>query len=291
MSRRARVSPEQAGVPLYGDLRRVPGLRRSEVAMLARVSVEYYIRLERGNLSGVSDAVLDAIASALLLNESERSHLFDLARAAGPPAGRPRRRSNPPPLRPSLQVILDGMTTIPALVRNGRMEILAINALGRALYAPAFADPMRPVNLARFCFVEPAARSLYADWNASADANVALLRTEAGRDPFDAGLSDLVSELSTRSKDFRVRWAAHEVRLHRNGTTRFRHPTVGDLDLTFDSLDLPDQPGLTLKAYSAPPGSDTEERLRLLASWSELLPGAGTPTGRPVPDARSATPG
>jgi hypothetical protein len=238
------------------------------VAGLAGVSVQYYTRLERGNLAGVSDSVLGSIADALQLDESERAHLADLARAAGTrrPAGCPT-----PALPPTIQLILDGMTTVPALVRNGAMDVLAANPLGTALYSPAFANPARPVNLARFCFLDPAATSLYVDWEGFANANVALLRAEAGRDPFNQALTELIAELSTSSEAFRARWAAHEVRLHRRGMTRFHHPVVGDLDLTFDTLELPDHPGLTLKAYTATPGSSADDRLRLLSSWAATL--------------------
>lgn len=269
-SRRARLTPDRAGLPSADETRRVLGLRRAEVAELAGVSVQYYTRLERGNLAGVSDAVLGSIADALQLDESERAHLSDLSRAAGTRRSA-RRQTRVPALPPTIQVILDGMTTVPALVRNGGMDVLAANALGTALYSAAFANPARPVNLARFCFLDPAATSLYVDWQAFADANVALLRAEAGRNPFDPGISDLIAELSTSSEAFRARWAAHEVRLHRRGTTRFHHPVVGDLDLTFDTLELPDHPGLTLKAYTAAPRSSSEDRLRLLASWAATL--------------------
>jgi hypothetical protein len=269
-SRRARLTPERAGLPSAEGTRRVLGLRRAEVAELAGVSVQYYTRLERGNLGGVSDAVVGSIADALQLDESERAHLSDLVRAASTrrPASR---QSQVTVLPPSIQLILDGMTTVPALVRNGGMDVLAANTLGTALYSPAFAKPIRPVNLARFCFLDPAATSLYVDWDAFADANVALLRAEAGRHPFNHKLTDLIAELSTSSEAFRRRWAAHEVRLHRRGTTRFHHPVVGDLDLTFDTLELPDHPGLTLKAYTATPGSNSEDQLTLLASWAATV--------------------
>jgi hypothetical protein len=241
--------------------------------------VEYYTRIARGDLSGVSNAVLLSLAEALRLDESERSHLLDLAAAATQRRPTVRRHGSSPLVPPNVQIILDGLVAIPALVRNARMDVLATNALGRALYAPAFATPGRPVNLARFCFLDPAATDLYADWASFADANVALLRTEAGRDPFDHRLTDLIGELSTRSEPFRARWAAHQVRLHRRGPAHFHHPEVGDLDLTFESLELPDQPGLTLKAYTATPGSAADGRLRLLADWA-----AADPSRALVPD-------
>jgi len=232
--------------------------------------VEYYARLERGDLRGVSREVLDAIARALQMDDAERSHLLDLARAAGP-ARSTRRRATQPALRPHLQHLLDAMTGAPAFVRNGRLDVLAINDLGRALYAAAFDshhEQDRPVNLACFCFfTHQAAGELYPDWNDAAETTVALLRTEAGRDPYDRGLTDLVGELSTRSPDFRARWAAHDVRLHRDGTKHFVHPVVGRLDLDFTAFPVDADSALTLTAYTAPPGSPSADALALLASW------------------------
>jgi transcriptional regulator with XRE-family HTH domain len=265
-TRRAKITPEQAGVPLYGGKRRVPGLRREEVAMLAGVSTDYYTRLERGNINGVSEEVLSAVAGALQLDEAERARLFDLARAAKPTRA-PRRRTQPG-VRPSVQRILDSMASTPAFVRNGRLDVLAINPLGRALYVPVFDDPTRPANLARFNFLDPCAADFYPDWDDAANTTVALLRTEAGRDPYNRELSDLVGELATRSEEFRTRWAAHNVRLHRTGLKHFHHPIVGTLDLAFDAMDLPADPGLTLTAYSAEPGTPSEDALKLLASWA-----------------------
>jgi transcriptional regulator with XRE-family HTH domain len=215
-SRRAKITPDQAGLSSYGRSRRVPGLRRGEVADLAGVSVEYYAQLERGNLAGVAESVLDALARALQLDEAERQHLRDLARAAGP-ARRSRRQPPAQQIRPGVARMLNGMTDVPAFVENGRLDVLATNPLGQALYAPAFADPARPANLARFNFLNPYARTFWGSWERAADDTVAMLRTEAGRDPFDKGLTDLVGELSTRSDEFRVRWATHDVRLHRTG--------------------------------------------------------------------------
>ena len=265
-SRRAKITPEQAGLSNFSRGRRVPGLRRSEVADLAGVSVEYYAQLERGNLTGASDSVLDALAAALRLDEAEREHLFALARAAGPP----RRRRRPPVqhVRPSVARVLKGMADVPAFVQNGRLDVLATNALAQALYAPAFADPARPVNLARFTFLNPHARTLWSNWAGVADDSVAILRTEAGRDPFDKELTDLVGELSTRSDDFRVRWAAHDVRLHRTGLKHIQHPVVGELHLAYDVMELSADPGLTLVVYSAAEGSPDDDALRLLASWA-----------------------
>lgn len=265
-SRRAKVTPEQAGLPNFGGVRRVPGLRREEVSLLAGMSVEYYTRVERGSLAGVSDSVLEAIARALKLNEAERDHLFNLARAAGP-ATRARRQPAQG-IHPSVQRILDSMVGIPAFVQNGRLDIIAVNDLGRAMYSAAYEDPGRPVNFARFAFLSRRSESVYPDWNLAADTAVAMLHAEAGRNPFDKDLTDLVGELSTRSEEFRKRWAQHDVRLHRKGVKKFRHPAVGDLELHFDAFELPAAPGMTMFTYSAEPGSASEDGLRLLASWA-----------------------
>jgi transcriptional regulator with XRE-family HTH domain len=268
-SRRARITPEQAGLPTYGGNRRVAGLRREEVALLAGVSVDYYIRLERGNLGGVSEAVLDTLAEALQLDEAERGHLFDLARAANATA-RPRRRPAPQRVRSGIQHILDAMD-VPADVRNGRRDILAANRLGYALYSELFVDPVRPANVARFVFLSPRAREFFPDWEGAASDLVANLRTEAGRNSYDRGLQDLVGELSTRSQEFRSRWAAHNVRLHQTGRKRLHHPVVGDLELTYEVLALPADPGLSLVVYGAEPGSASQDGLKLLASWAATL--------------------
>jgi transcriptional regulator with XRE-family HTH domain len=270
VSRRARITPQQVGLPA-GTIRRVPGLRRSEVASLAGVSIEYYSKLERGALAGVSAGVLDAIAGALQLDEAERAHLFDLAHAADGSSAlvRPRRRAARQwSARPSLQWTLDAVTEGPAFVRNGRMDLLAANRLARAFYADVYADPQRPANLARFCFLDQSARRFYPEWDAAADITVAILRTEAGRDPRDKELHNLVGELSTRSQEFRERWGAHNVRHHGTGTKQYHHPIVGDLTLAYEGLEMAAEPGLTLTIYAAEPGSPSEEALRLLASWA-----------------------
>ena len=266
-SRRARITPEQAGLPAYGGNRRVAGLRREEVAMLAGISAEYYVRLERGNVRGVSEDVLEGIARALRLDEAERAHLFDLARAANT-TGPPRRRPAQERVRPSVQRILDSIVGAPAFVRNARLDVLAANRLGEAFYSELYADPVRPANSARFVFLNPRATGFFLDWETIADDAVGILRAEAGRDPYDRRLCDLIGELSTRSEEFRVRWAAHHVKLHRTGVKRFRHPVVGDLILDFESLDLPGDPGQKLLVYTAEPNSPSQQALHLLASWS-----------------------
>src|SRR5215207_5104920 len=244
-TRRDRITPQQAGLPNYGgERRRVPGLRREEVALLAGVSTDYYTRLERGNATGVSDSVVDGVARALQLDEAERNHLYDLIRTSGgsgPPRRRPTSRGE---IRPTVQRVVDSMHATPAVVSNGRLDILHANALGRALFAPvfAFADPNRPPNSARFVFLDPAAKDLYRLWDAVADDTVALLRAEAGRDPHDRQLSELIGELSVRSTEFRTRWAAHDVRIHTSGVKLVHHPVVGDLDLPYESFPLPAEP-------------------------------------------------
>jgi transcriptional regulator with XRE-family HTH domain len=270
VSRRAKITPDQAGLPAYGGNRRVPGLRREEVALLAGVSIDYYTRLERGNLGGVSESVLDALAHALQLDEAERSHLFDLAHAASA-ATRGRRRPAQQRVRPTVQRILDAITDAPAYVRNGRRDILAANRLGYALYSEMYADPARPVNVVRFVLLNPRARIFFLDWNSAANDIVAILRTEAGRNPYDQGLSDLVGELSMRSDEFRTRWAAHNVRFHRTGLKDLHHPVVRDLRLSFEAMDLPADPGLSLVVYSAESGSPSAGALNLLASWAATL--------------------
>lgn len=270
VSRRAKISPQRAGLPA-GTNRRVPGLRRSEVAALAGVSIEYYAKLERGALAGVSPGVLNAIARALQLDDAERAHLFDLARAADGSAAlmRPRRRTARQwSVRPSLQWTLDAVTEGPAFVRNGRLDLLAANRLARAFYAEAYAQPQRPANIARHTFLDEKAHRFYPEWDLAADICVAILRTEAGRDPYDKDLHDLVGELSTRSTEFRRRWGAHDVRHHGTGVKHFHHHVVGDLTVAYEGLEMAAEPGLTLTIYTAEPASPSEDALRLLASWA-----------------------
>jgi transcriptional regulator with XRE-family HTH domain len=269
-SRRARITPEEAGLPTFGGTRRVPGLRREEVSLLAGVSVDYYTRLERGNTSGVSETVLEAVARALRLDDAERAHLFDLARAQKT-TSRPRRRSTPQRVRPGVQRMLDAMTGAPAYVRNGRMDILAANPLGYALYSELYANPRRPVNSSRFVFLDPRATRFFIDWQRVADDAVAVLRGEAGRNPHDRDLSDLIGELSTQSEDFRVRWAKHDVRYHDTGIKRIHHPVVGDLELTYEAMSLRGDPELTMFAYTTEPGSKSDESVQLLANWTATI--------------------
>ena len=267
-TRRSRITPEQAGLRVYGSSRRVAGLRREEVATLAGISAEYYTRLERGNVSGASESVLDGIAHALQLTDDERTHLFDLVQIAG--SSRPPARRRPPQarVRPAVQRIMDALTLTPAFIVDSRLDVLAANELGRALYAPILADPVQPPNHARFLFLNRHAGDFWRDWAQAADDAVALLRGSAGRDPYDEKLSNLIGQLSTRSDDFRVRWASHDVRAHLAGAKRIHHPEVGDLELPFESMTLPSDPGQSLVMYSAEPGSPSHASLQILASWA-----------------------
>jgi transcriptional regulator with XRE-family HTH domain len=279
-SRRARITPEQAGLASYGS-RRVPGLRREEVAVLAGVSVPYYTRLERGDMSGASESVLEALARALQLDDAERAHLADLARAAHPTPARPRRRQAKQRVRPDVQWTLDAITGAAAFVSNERLDILAANQLGLALFSELYAAPARPVNTARFVFLDPRAEATYGDWDRVATESVAILRSAAGRDPYDRDLSDLVGELATQSEAFRTRWAAHNVRFHNTGVKHFNHPDVGELHLNYNRLDLAADPGLTLFTYTAEPGARSDEALKLLGSWAATADPAESarPTG------------
>ncbi len=274
VSRRARITPEQAGLPAYGGNRRVKGLRREEVAMLAGVSVDYYIRMERGHLAGASDTVLDRVATALQLDEAERDHLFHLARAAQPAPAR-QRRPKADGVTQSVQQVLDAITEAPAWIRNARHDMLAANRMACALYASLLADPRRPANNARFIYLDPASRDFFTDWERAADDIAAMLRLEAGRNPYDKQLVELIGELSTRSEEFRTRWAAHNVRFHRTGFKKLHHPVVGDLDLNFEAMEFPSQAGLTLMVYTAPAGSPTADGLQLLASWAATAEQSG----------------
>ncbi|GAB6898831.1 helix-turn-helix transcriptional regulator [Kineosporia succinea] len=268
ISRRNRLTPEQAGLPDFGGRRRVPGLRREEVALLAGMSREYYVRLERGHAAGVSEAVLESVARALRLDEAERAHLNDLVRAAN---GRCR-AGRETTVRPVVRQLLDGMRDVPAFVQNGRLDVLASNRLAGAVLAPVLDTAEHP-NVARFVFLDPRARTFYRDWPDTARQTVALLRTETGRSPSDAVLAGLVRELSTHCEPFRRLWADHDVRRHRTAITSLHHPLVGDLDLSCEGLGLTSDPGLVMVAYAAADEA-SDDGLRLLASWS--APDSGT---------------
>jgi transcriptional regulator with XRE-family HTH domain len=265
-SRRAQLTPAQVNLPVAAN-RRVAGLRRSEVATLAGVSVEYYTRIERGAIAGASPEVLDSIARALCLDDAEQAHL--LAHTSSPVARPPRRR----PARgwvphASMQWVLDAVTAGPAFIRHGRMDMLAVNPLARAFYQDIDDMPGAPPNIARFTFLDERAATFYPDWDAFADVTVAILRTEAGRDPRNKELHDLIGELSTRSADFRQRWSQHHVRHHGTGVKTFRHPVVGEVTLAFEGLEMAAEPGLTPTVCVSEPGSPSEQALNLLASWA-----------------------
>jgi transcriptional regulator with XRE-family HTH domain len=268
VSRRGRITPQQAGLESSGARRRVPGLRREELARIAGVSVDYYTRLERGNLSGVSESVLDAIARVLELDRAERDHLYDLARLCNVS---PRKRNSDTAsltVRPALQDLLNAITGAPAFIGNKRMDIVAANPLGYALYSEMYRGMARPANHSRFIFLDPRAHNFYPNWERAADVNVAILRRDAARNPHDKGIAELVGELSIRSDEFRMRWAAHNVRRHYSDTKVFRHPVVGLLELSFQGMELEDDPGHALGVYTAASGSPSEQALKLLASWA-----------------------
>lgn len=265
-SRRAKITPGEANLASYGT-RQVPGLRREEVATLAGVSVDYYNRMERGNLAGVSDGVLEAVAGALRLDEAERAHLFDLARAARDRTAGRRRGPATRTVRPPVAWMIDAMTGAAAFAVNRRQDILAANDLGRAFYAPLFESP-GPANMARFTYLDPRARGFFTDWNRAARECVAALRTQAGRDPLDRDLAGLVGELSTQSEEFAALWATHDVRLHRKTEKRFHHPVAGDLTLRYERLSVDGDPGLEIYAYMAEPGSPSAEAFNFLASYA-----------------------
>jgi transcriptional regulator with XRE-family HTH domain len=248
----------------------VNGLRREEVALLAGMSTEYYIRLERGNAKGVSESVLEGISQALKLDDAERAHLYNLVRAANEGTHTARRRSpaRAQQIQPGVQRMIDAMTALPTIVQNERLDLVASNQLGRAFYSEMYIQPQRPANFGRFIFLDSRSRGFYRDWDDTARQTVALLRSAAGRAPYDRNLSDLIGELATRSDDFRTLWAAHDVRLHHSASKQVHHPIVGDLDLTFERLEIASDKGLSIIAYTAEPGSTSHDSLQLLAHWA-----------------------
>ncbi|GAB3993333.1 helix-turn-helix transcriptional regulator [Nocardioides marmoraquaticus] len=267
-TRRARLTPADVGLPA-GNRRRVPGLRREEVAVLAGVSTEWYTRLEKGHITGVSEDVLDAVATALRLSDAEHAYLFDLARAARPKRTAAKRQTTvPEPVR----WMIDSMHGSAAIVCNGRLDLMAVNPLGRALYSPIYdgqPDNANP-NIARYQFLDPSADAYYPDWAGAADVTAAILRTEAGRVPDDRRLRTLVGELSTISEEFRTRWVSHDVRLHHAGAKTFHHPAVGPMELNYHTMDVSTRRdrSLVVTVYTPEPSTDSEERFALLASWA-----------------------
>ena len=277
ISRRARLSPEQVGLDPGDGQRRVPGLRREELARLVGVSVDYYMRLEQGRPVNVSEQVLESISRVLRLDETERSHLFNLARPTH--AHRRASVSRAQRLRPEVRTLLDSLVT-PAFVLGRRMDVLATNQLARALICDFDALPAQRRNMARWSFLDPAARELYPDWEAIARQNVAVLRAQAGRYPDDTDLSALVGELTVKSKEFASWWTEHAVHSRTHGVKRYHHPVVGDLSVSYEVLHLASDPEHTLFIYTVEPGSPDEDALRLLASWTSQPP---TRTGAPHP--------
>ncbi|UGQ13960.1 helix-turn-helix transcriptional regulator [Yinghuangia sp. ASG 101] len=288
-SRRARLTPQQAGLPDFGGRRRVSGLRRSEVAQLAAISVEYYTRLERGNVGGVSEEILDSLANALRLDDVERAHLAALVRAAGTSHRAGDRDGKASHIRPSVRQVLDAMTGAAAFVRNAHLDVLATNRLARALYREALDTTDLPPNLARFVFLDPRARRFYRDWERIAHDAVGSLRTEAARTPHNTDLADLIDELTAHSTEFAAHWDAHDVEYYRSGQQHFHHPDVGDLDLDYDALEIPADPGLTIVTYSiaaTAPHAPAFMRLREHAAPLTHTAGPpGTPPGSSRPDA------
>lgn len=270
-TRRARITPEQAGLPTLGH-RRVPGLRREEVATLTGVSAEYYTRLERGNASGVSDSVLESLARALQLDDAERAHLYNLIRASTPSA-RGARRPTASRVRPTVQRLLDRMADVPAFIQSGSLDMLAANTLARALYCDLYDGAALDVrtgipNHGRFVFLDPRSHELYPDWDKAAGDVVTQLRAEAGRRPDDRELSALIGELSSRSRQFAALWATHNVRWHTTGSKQFHHRVAGDLRLDYEAMAMAADPGHTLITFTAPHRSAAEQALTFLASWS-----------------------
>ncbi len=271
-ARRALLTPDAAGIPAYGR-RHVPGLRREELAQLAGVSVDYYVRLEQGRAAHPSAEVLDAIARALQLDEVERAHMHQLATPS------PARRRTPARERvaPGLAQLLAAMENVPAIVIGRRMDVLAWNRLAAALMgASGWLTPDRP-NLARMMFLDAGCRDLYADWERHARETVGYLRHCAGRYPDDPGIAALVGELSVKSEPFARWWADHLVREKASGTKRYHHPIVGELTLNFETLVPPGAPDQAMITYVAEPGSESETALRLLASWAATEERVATP--------------
>ncbi|GHF35217.1 DNA-binding protein [Streptomyces mashuensis] len=271
-SRRARLRPEELGLPDYGGRRRVPGLRREELARLAGVSVDHYVRLEQGRTLHFSEAVLDAVARALRLDAVEREHLYRLARP-WPEAdrGRDEQPSSPPlqQVRPGLRRLLDSAADVPAYIVGRNTDVLAWNRLAAALITDFGALPPCRRNLARLVFLDEGMRSLYADWRGKASDVAAYLRLAAGRHPDDPQTAALIEELTRESAEFREVWAEHQLKDKTHGRYLYRHPVVGELDLGYETLRLPDDPDQALIAHTVEEGSSSQTALRLLASWAQ----------------------
>ncbi|MFI9008142.1 helix-turn-helix domain-containing protein [Actinosynnema sp. NPDC053489] len=278
-SRRGGLRPEELGLASYGS-RRVPGLRREELAQLAGVSVTYYTRLEQGQSQNVSDNVLDAIARALRLTDDEIDHLRDLAKPTR------RKRANPAraeAVRPSTAQLIGAMEGVAVVAMDRRSDVLAWNALGHQLLAPHFAADspgsaaQRP-NLTRMLFLDQATRDLYVNWEDEARRSVASLRLVAGRHPDDRHLAELIGELCMKSRFFATLWSRHPVLNCTFGVKYFAHPQVGRLELRFEVVQMPDNSAHRMLMYAAEPGTPAEAALRLLGRGpvdepSESIPG------------------
>jgi transcriptional regulator with XRE-family HTH domain len=262
-SRRARVQPEDLGLKVFNGRRRVPGLRREELAQAAGVSADYYVRFEQGRAENVSQEILDAVSDVLRLTDDERKHLALLAK----PARRRARRRTTERLRPGLQRLLDSMPDVPAFVLGRRMDVLGWNRLAAALIADFDSLELKDRNIPRMVFLDPASRDFYPQWEAVADETVGYLRMYAGRYPDDPELAELVGELSIRSPEFREHWARHDVKDKTFGTKTQHHALVGDITVQYETLQPPGEPDQLLVTYTVEPGSTSEQNLRLLASW------------------------
>ncbi|MEV6334065.1 helix-turn-helix transcriptional regulator [Nocardia vinacea] len=289
---RARLSPEQAGVPVLGGQRRVPGLRREEVAQLAGVSTTYYTRMERGNLRGVSDSVLGSLARALHMNEAETQHLFDLARAAT--GTRAPARARRPALRvpPRAVQLMESMTDVPVVILGRLGDVLGANTLGRALFPDLFPEHGPPLNHTRYLFLDERARRFYPDWEHSARQVVSALRLLAGQDPGDRALTALVGELATHSPEFRTWWAGHAVTVHAGGTKTLHHPVVGELTVAFETLTLASAPGIRIITYLTDPATPSADALDMLRSWvaTDYTPAPGAAPAHDVLEGRQYPP-
>ncbi|MCA6091004.1 helix-turn-helix transcriptional regulator [Streptomyces sp. SCA3-4] len=279
-TRRSRLRPEDVALPDFGGRRRVAGLRREEIAQLAGVSVDYYIRMEQGRAANPSPAVLDALARALRLDEDETRHLHRLAQSRPLTRHDDRPRSERQQVRPMLRRLLDELRDVPALVMGRRMDVLAWNTAACALLGDYAALEPAERNIPRITFLDPASRDLYSDWTACARENVAYLRWEAGRYPNDPHLARLIGELSVKSEDFRRWWAEHPVQDKTSGTKHFHHPLVGDLQLTYETLRATDDPDQALITYAAEPRTPSHDALRMLLAWNAPTPTPHTAPGR-----------
>ncbi|MFT4264390.1 MAG: helix-turn-helix transcriptional regulator [Nocardioides sp.] len=264
-SRRAKLSPDEAGVAFYAGRRRVAGLRREEVAQLAGVSTDYYARLERGKVAGASRDVLEAVARALQLNDDERDHLFDLVKITQT-RSRQRRTTNTT-VRPGLQLVLDSIQA-PAYLQNARLDRLAANPIGRALYSHPMDGSQDRFNYALWLFLDPRAHEFHRDYDAAKNNVVALLHTATAKQPHDQGLIDVIGRLSTQSEEFRGYWARHDVFRYRRGAKLLTHSVMGDLEFGYETFELASDPGLVMLVYTVEPNSPTAEAMQILSSWT-----------------------